>query len=313
MYLKHTTECESGATGGRRTHPASLSRAPTHPWRREAATAVWQSLGHQRPDGLVRSSSRGGGSVSLASRWRLLRATTGFTSCHTRRPRGRVVPLRQVAVTGGPVGRRSELHPVHTAATLQSVVCVTDGVLPPEKLLQLGHVEQTLHILVIVHTRAERLLVRLTLKCLLLDGARRQKSVDEAGFLLSVSPDAGHGLVIVVVGHRCRRQLVIVGRVAVGVEHHQPIGADQVQAAAARLAAQHEDELRRRDVVKPVHDLVRCHHSINFIFDRHRYPLVPVTARGTCQVRGCRRHPTLGNSMMSGPIAFKFGVCLETS
>ena len=110
-----------------------------------------------------------------------------------------MVPLRQVAVTGGPVGRRSELHPVHTAATLQSVVCVTDGVLPPEKLLQPGHVDQTLHILVIVHARAERLLVRLTLKSLLLDGARRQKSVDEAGFLLSVSPDAGHGPVVVVV------------------------------------------------------------------------------------------------------------------
>ena len=34
---------------------------------------------------------------------------------------GRVVPLRQVAVTGGRLGRRPELHPVHTAATLQPV------------------------------------------------------------------------------------------------------------------------------------------------------------------------------------------------
>ena len=36
---------------------------------------------------------------------------------------------------------------------------------------------------------------------------------------------------------------------------------------------------------------VRCHHSINFVFDRQRYPPVPATARGTCRVRGCRRHP----------------------
>ena len=27
---------------------------------------------------------------------------------------------------------------------------------------------------------------------------------------------------------------------------------------------------------------VRCHHSIKFVFDRHRYPPVPATARGTC-------------------------------
>ena len=58
---------------------------------------------------------------------------------------------------------------------------------------------------------------------------------------------------------------------------------------------------------------VRCHHSINFVFDLHRYPPVPATARGTCRVRGCRRHSTLDNSMTAGPIAFKFGVSLETS
>ena len=34
---------------------------------------------------------------------------------------------------------------------------------------------------------------------------------------------------------------------------------------------------------------VRCRHSINFVFHRHRYPPVPATARGTCRVRGCRR------------------------
>ena len=31
---------------------------------------------------------------------------------------------------------------------------------------------------------------------------------------------------------------------------------------------------------------VRCHHSINFVFDRYRYPPVPATARGTCRREG---------------------------
>ena len=56
---------------------------------------------------------------------------------------------------------------------------------------------------------------------------------------------------------------------------------------------------------------VQCHHSINFVFDRHRYPPVLATARGTCRVRGCRRHPTPGNSTTAGPIAFKFDVFID--
>ena len=48
---------------------------------------------------------------------------------------------------------------------------------------------------------------------------------------------------------------------------------------------------------------VRCHHLIYFVLDRHRYPPVPATARGTCRLRGCRRHPTLDNSITAGPIA----------
>ena len=37
-------------------------------------------------------------------------------------------------------------------------------------------------------------------------------------------------------------------------------------------------------------------------FDRHRCPPVPATARGTCRVRGCRRHRVLGNSTTAGQI-----------
>ena len=58
---------------------------------------------------------------------------------------------------------------------------------------------------------------------------------------------------------------------------------------------------------------VRCYHSINFVFDQHRYPPVPATARGTCRGEGVGDALSIGNSTTAGPIAFKFGVCLETS
>ena len=53
---------------------------------------------------------------------------------------------------------------------------------------------------------------------------------------------------------------------------------------------------------------VRCNHSINFVFDRCRYPPVPATARGTCRGEGVEDTLSLGNSTTAGPIAFKFGV-----
>ena len=54
--------------------------------------------------------------------------------------------------------------------------------------------------------------------------------------------------------------------------------------------------------------LIRCHHPINHVFDRYRYPLVPATARGTCRGEGVEDTLSLGNSTTAGPIAFKFGV-----
>ena len=65
----------------------------------------------------------------------------------------------------------------------------------------------------------------------------------------------------------------------------------------------------------PIHErffFVRCHHSINFVFDRYRYPPVPATARGTCRGEGVEDTLSLGNSTTAGPIAFKFGVWLGT-
>ena len=54
--------------------------------------------------------------------------------------------------------------------------------------------------------------------------------------------------------------------------------------------------------------LIRCHHQINHVFDRYRYPPVPATARGTCRGEGVEDTLSLGNSTTAGPIAFKFGV-----
>ena len=58
--------------------------------------------------------------------------------------------------------------------------------------------------------------------------------------------------------------------------------------------------------------LIRCHHPINHVFDRYRYPPVPATARGTCRGEGVEDTLSLGNSTTAGPIAFKFGVWLGT-
>ena len=54
--------------------------------------------------------------------------------------------------------------------------------------------------------------------------------------------------------------------------------------------------------------LIRCHHPINHVFDRYRYPPVPATARGTCRGEGVEDTLSLSNSTTAGPIAFKFSV-----
>ena len=57
---------------------------------------------------------------------------------------------------------------------------------------------------------------------------------------------------------------------------------------------------------------VRCHHSINFAFDRHRYPLVPAMAGGTCRGKGVGDTLSIGNSTTAGPIALKLCSELKT-
>ena len=110
-------------------------------------------------------------------------------------------------------------------------------------------------IYLIHHTRAERLLVRLPLKDLLLNCADGKHPVDEALLLLAVPPHPRHGL-------------LVVGGVPVRVEHHlrrdlekapiqiyQTIGPDQVQTTAASFGGEHEDELTAGWVVELVHNL----------------------------------------------------------
>ena len=68
----------------------------------------------------------------------------------------------------------------------------------------------------------EPLLGQLALEDLLLNGARHEHPVEVAALLLPVAPHA-------------RRRLLVVRRVPVGVEEHEAVAADEVEAAAARL------------------------------------------------------------------------------
>ena len=72
---------------------------------------------------------------------------------------------------------------------------------------------------------------------LLLDGAGAQEAVHVHALLLAVAPDASS-------------RLLVVGWVPVGVEQHQAVAANQVQAAAASLGRQQERKLVRRHVVE---------------------------------------------------------------
>ena len=166
------------------------------------------------------------------------------------------------------------------------VVSVADGVLAEgEQLPEFPQGEVALHVLLLVHhAAAQGLLVGLPLQDLLLDrprlqrdregeregerggrkrgkqvyprtltltnselssskrfnsvnqssGPHREQSVDVAGLFLPVPPDPSH-------------RLLVVGRVPVRVEHHQAIGANQIQATPTGLAAQHEYEFRTLD------------------------------------------------------------------
>ena len=89
----------------------------------------------------------------------------------------------------------------------------------------------------------EGLLVRLALEDFFFNGARGDEAVDETVLFLAVAPHA--------------RESLLVGRgVPVRIEEDEPVGADEVEAAAAGLAAEEEDELLAVRVVKLVDELL---------------------------------------------------------
>lgn len=69
-----------------------------------------------------------------------------------------------------------------------------------------------------------------------------KEPVDKAGFLLPISPDTSHGL-------------VIVRWIPVRIEHDQSVSADQVETAAAGFGAQHKDKVISVRVVKILNHL----------------------------------------------------------
>lgn len=73
-------------------------------------------------------------------------------------------------------------------------------------------------------------------------GTYGNEAIYVTGLLLPVTPHSGH----------C---LLIVGRIPVRVKHEQAVGSNQIQAAAASLAAQHEKEAVRLRVIESVNNL----------------------------------------------------------
>lgn len=104
--------------------------------------------------------------------------------------------------------------------------------------------EDALDVLLLVHhTRRQRKLHRLPLEDFLLDGAGAHEPVDEAIFLLAVTPHT-------------RQSLLVCSWVPVRVHKHQAVGTDQVDTTAAGLGRQEENELRAFWVVELVDDFL---------------------------------------------------------
>ena len=108
--------------------------------------------------------------------------------------------------------------------------------------LLLGHRRLLQHALAVDHV-LQRLLGELPLEYLLLDRAGREQPVQVALLLLPVPPAP-------------RRGLLVVGRVPVRVEQHQPVTADEVDAAPAGFAAQQKREAVLARVVELLHQLL---------------------------------------------------------
>ena len=78
----------------------------------------------------------------------------------------------------------------------------------------------------------------------------RQQAVDETVFLLPVTPNTRHGL-------------IVVGRVPIWVKHDKTIRSNQIQSATSRFAAQHEYPFGSRCIVERLDNLRRTNFMIS--------------------------------------------------
>ena len=85
--------------------------------------------------------------------------------------------------------------------------------------------------------------MRLSLEDFLFNGARRDEAVHETVLFLAVAPDP-------------RERLLVGCRVPVRVKEDEPVGSDEVEAAAAGLTAKKKDKLLAVRVVELVDELL---------------------------------------------------------
>ena len=118
--------------------------------------------------------------------------------------------------------------------------------------------------------------------------------------LLARSSIADQGVILVTSGARSAERVYFY--IPEKSQYERPAGRPAVVTLFERLFLWN-GMTNSRTVI-----LIRCHHPINHVFDRCRYPPVPATARGTCRGEGVEDTLSLGNSTTAGPIAFKLGV-----
>lgn len=77
-----------------------------------------------------------------------------------------------------------------------------------------------------------------------------KKTIDEARFLLAISPNAGH-------------RLIVICGIPIRIEHDETIRTDEIQAASTGFRTEHEDKIAAIVAIKTVN------HFRSFL-DSHR-------------------------------------------
>lgn len=65
----------------------------------------------------------------------------------------------------------------------------------------------------------------------------RKKTIDEACFLLAISPNSGH-------------RLIVICGIPIRIEHDETIRTDEIQAASAGFRTEHEDKIAATVAIK---------------------------------------------------------------